>query len=158
MPLSNSPVWPKTVLKMEVYSRNNNNMCIFFVALLQSSPAPPTSEDLSPSSSPLSSAVCTVAEPSSNVNVVIERLDKEYIEIEQLVFEVIKCRKVPLKDMLTWIRFPPVTLRSQFADLVQTLPKLLANVSSFSSFSLLIGIPFILICWCISLTSWRTLT
>ena len=115
---------------MEVYS-HNIMLCVFFIVLIQSSPTPPTSEDPAPSSPPPpSSAICTVAEPSSNVNVVIERLDKQYIEIEQLVFEAIKRRKVPLEDMLTWIRFPPVTLRSQFADLVQTLPKLLANVSS----------------------------
>jgi hypothetical protein len=105
---------------------------VFFVALLQSSPAPPTSEDPASISPPPSSAVRTVAEPSNsvNVNVVIERLDKEYIEIEQLVFKAIKRRKVPLEDMLNWIRFPPVTLRSQFADLVQARVKLLASVSS----------------------------
>ena len=106
--------------------------CIFFVALLQSSPAPPTSEVPTPSSPPPSSAVRTVAEPSSsvNVNVVIERLDKQYIEIEKLIFKAIKRRKVPLEDMLDWIRFPPATLRNQLADLVQTRVKLLANVSS----------------------------
>jgi hypothetical protein len=73
-----------------------------------------------------------VAEPSNNVNVnvVIERLDKEYIEIEQLVFKAIKRRKVPLEDVLNWIRFPPITLRTQLADLVQIRPKLLANVLS----------------------------
>ncbi len=105
---------------------------VFFIALLQTSSAPPTSEDPASSSPPPSSAIRTVAESSSNVNVnvVIEQLDKQYIEIEQLVFNAIKHRKVPLKDMLNWIRFPPVTLRSQFADLVQTRPKLLANVSS----------------------------
>jgi hypothetical protein len=104
---------------------------VFFVALLQSSPAPPTSEDPASSSPPPPpSAVRTVAEPSNDVNVVIERLDKQYIEIERLVFKAIKCRNVPLEDMLDWIRFPPVTLRNQFADLVQTLPKLLATVSS----------------------------
>ena len=106
-------------------------LCVFFVALLQSSPAPPTSEDPTPSSPPPpSSAVCTVAEPSNNVNVEIERLDKEYIEIERLVFKAIKRQKVPLEDMLDWIRFPLVTLRNQFADLIQTRLKLLANVSS----------------------------
>ena len=106
--------------------------CIFFVALLLSSPAPPTSEGPAPSSPPPSSVVCTVAEPSSsvNVNVVIERLDKQYIEIEKLVFKAIKWRKVPLEDILDWIRFPPATLRNQLADLVQTRVKLLANVSS----------------------------
>ena len=115
-------------------------LCVFFVALLQSSPVPPTSEDPAPSSHPPpSSAVCTVAEPSSGVNMVIERLDKECIEIEQLVFEAIKCRKVPLKDMLNWIRFPPVTLRSQFADLIQTRLKLLANVSSIDELFFLLS-------------------
>ena len=73
------------------------------------------------------------------MNVVIERLDKQYIEIEQLVFKAIKHRKVSLKDMLNWIRFPPVTLRSQFADLIQTRLKLLANVSSIDELFFLLS-------------------
>ena len=64
------------------------------------------------------------------MSVVIERLDKQYIEIEQLVFKTIKRRKVPLEDILNWIRFPSIALRTQFADLVKTRVKLLANVSS----------------------------
>jgi hypothetical protein len=73
-----------------------------------------------------------VAEPSNNVNVnvVIERLDKQYIDIEQLVFKAIKRRKVPLDDVLNWIRFPPMPLRTQFADLVQARVRLLASISS----------------------------
>ncbi len=106
---------------------------VFFIAFLQTSPAPPTSED--PTSippPPPSLAIHTVGEPSNNVNVnvVIEQLDKEYVEIERRVFKAIKHRKVPLEDMLDWIRFPPMALRIQFADLVQTRSKLLANVSS----------------------------
>jgi hypothetical protein len=114
---------------------------VFFVALLQSSPAPPTSEDPASISPPPSSAVRTVAEPSKNVNVnvVIERLDKQYIEIEKLVLKAIRRRKVPLEDMLDWIRFPPVTLRNQFADLVQTRPKLLVNVSSIDELFLILS-------------------
>ena len=100
-----------------------------FAALLQSSPASPASKDPASSSLPPSS-VCTVCEPSNSVSMVIERLDKQYIEIEQLVFKTIKHRKVPLEDILDWIRFPPVTLRTQFADFVKTRVKLLANVSS----------------------------
>ena len=104
-------------------------MLLLFVALLQSSPAPPTSEDPA-SSNPPPSPIRTVGESSNNVNVVIEQLDKQYIEIEQLVFKTIKHQKVPLEDVLDWIRFPPMALRTQFADLVQTRVKLLANVSS----------------------------
>ena len=37
---------------------------------------------------------------------------------------------MPLDDILDWIRFPPMTLRTQFADLVQSRAKILANVSS----------------------------
>ena len=70
---------------------------------------------------------------------VIERLDKEYIEIEQLVFKAIKRQKVPLEDMLNWIKFPPLTLRSQFADLVQARVKLLANVSSIDELSFVLS-------------------
>ena len=114
-------------------------MCLF-VALLQSSSAPPTSEDPAPRyPPPPSSAVCTVAEPSNNVNVVIERLDKQYIKIEQLVLKTVKRRKVPLEDMLTWIRFPPVTLRNQFANLVHTRLKLLANISSIDELFFLLS-------------------
>ena len=114
-------------------------LCFLYVALLQSSPAPPTSEDPTSSSPPSSLTVCSpppssavhvVGEPSNNVSVVIERLDKQYIEIEQLVFKTMKRQKVPLEDVLNWIRFPPMSLRGQFADLIQTRVKLLANVSS----------------------------
>jgi hypothetical protein len=73
------------------------------------------------------------------VNVAIERLDKQYIEIERLVFKAIKRRKVPLEDMLDWIKFPPVTLRNQFADLVQTRLKLLASVSSIDELSFILS-------------------
>jgi hypothetical protein len=83
--------------------------------------------------------ICTVAEPSKNMNVMIERLDKEYIEIEQFVFKAIKRRKVPLKDVLDWIRFPPMTLWNQFAELVQAQTKLLANVSSIDELYFIIS-------------------
>ena len=73
------------------------------------------------------------------MNAVIEQLDKQYIEIQKLVFEAIKRQKVQLKDMLNWIRFPPVTLRSQFADLIQTRLKLLANVSSIDKLFFLLS-------------------
>ena len=113
--------------------------CIVHVALPESSQAQPTSKDST--SPPPSSVVRTVAEPSSseNVNVVIERLDKQYVEIEKLVFKAIKRRKVPLEDMLDWIRFPPATLRSQFAELVLTRVKLLANVSSIDELFLILS-------------------
>ena len=82
-----------------------------------------------------------MAEPSSsvNVNVVIERLDKQYIEIEKLVFKAIKRRKVPLEDMLDWIRFLPIGLKTQLTDLVQTRPKLLVNVSSIDELFLILS-------------------
>jgi hypothetical protein len=114
---------------------------VFFIALLQSSPAPPTSEDPASISPPPSSAVRTVAEPSNNVNVnvVIERLDKQYIEIQKLVFKAIKRRKVPLEDMLDWIRFPPIALKTQLTDLIQTRPKLLVNVSSIDELFLILS-------------------
>ena len=70
---------------------------------------------------------------------VIERLDKQYVEIEKLVFKAIKRQKVPLEDILDWIRFPPATLRSQFAELVLTRVKLLANVSSIDELFLILS-------------------
>ena len=82
------------------------------------------------SGSPTSS-LGTVAEPTSDgLSVVIEQLDEQYIEIEQLVFKTIKCRKVPLEDVLNWIRFLPMTLRIQFAELIQGQAKILSNASN----------------------------
>ena len=73
------------------------------------------------------------------MNVVIERLDKQYIEIEKLVFKAIKRQKVPLEDMLDWIRFLPIGLKIQLTELVQTRPKLLVNVSSIDELFLILS-------------------
>ena len=61
------------------------------------------------------------------------------MQIAKLVFKAIKCRKVPLEDVLDWIRFPPMALRNQLADLVQTQPKVLANVSSIDELFLILS-------------------
>ena len=95
-------------------------------ALLQ---FPPPSGDSTHSGLP-TSCIHTVAEPSNGLSVVIERLDEQYIEIEQLVFKTIKHRKVPLEDVLNWIRFLPMTLRTQFAELIQGQAKILTSASN----------------------------
>ena len=45
--------------------------------------------------------------------------------MESLVLETIKGRKVPLDRVLNWIRFPPTSLRTQFADFLRSQAKLL---------------------------------
>ena len=45
--------------------------------------------------------------------------------MESLVLETIKGRKVPLDKVLNWIRFPPTSLRTQFADFLRSQAKLL---------------------------------
>ena len=71
-----------------------------------------------------------MGEPSNGLSVVIERLDEQYVEIQQLVFETIKHRKVPLDVILNWIRFLPMTLRTQFAELNQGQAKILTSASN----------------------------
>ena len=94
-------------------------MFLHSTALLHSSTSPPTSY-----------YVCRVGEPINSLSMVIERLDEQYIEIEQLVFKTIKHRKVPLEDILNWIRFLPMTLRTQFAELIQGQAKALTSASN----------------------------
>ena len=60
----------------------------------------------------------------------IERLDEEYTEIESLVLEMIKEHNVPHKTMLKWIQILPMTLKSQFSELLQRNAKALCNASS----------------------------
>ena len=62
---------------------------------------------------------------SCSLEVQIDQLDEQYIEMESLVLETIKGRKVPLDKVLNWIRFPPTSLRTQFADFLRSQAKLL---------------------------------
>ena len=61
---------------------------------------------------------------------IIEKLDQEYIEIESLVLETIKVRRVPLDKVLNWIRFPPTSLRAQFANLLRMQAKVLSSTTN----------------------------
>ena len=85
-----------------------------------------------PQSIPTPSPVpmCTVGEPSGGLEVQIDRLDQQYIEIETFVLETIKIRKVPLKEVLNWIRFPPASLRTQFADLLRQQARVVSSATS----------------------------
>ena len=76
-------------------------------------------------STPSLSLVRTIGEPSCGLEVQIDQLDQQYIEIETLVLETIKARNVPLDKVLNWIRFPPTSLRTQFADFLRSQAKIL---------------------------------
>ena len=69
-----------------------------------------------------------MGEPSNGLSIVIDQLDEECVEIEQLVFQTIKRRKVPLEDVLNWIRCLPMTLKAQFGSLIQAQAKTLTSV------------------------------
>ena len=109
--------------------------CVFyqtnlhFAASLQASPGPPPSGH-PPQSSPSPSSVHTMGKPSNNLDVEIKRLDQEYIKIEGLVLETIKYREVPLRQLLNWVQLLPVTLRTQFADILRMQAKTLLDASS----------------------------
>ena len=90
--------------------------------------APPSSGH-SPQN-PNSSPIRTVGEPSCGLEVQIEELDRQYIEIESLVLKTIKFRKIPLDDVLNWIRFPPTTLRTQFAYILRQQAKDISTTSN----------------------------
>ena len=66
-----------------------------------------------------------MGEQSCDLEVQIDRLDQQYIEIETVVLRTIKIREIPLDEVLNWIRFPPTSLRTQFADFLRSQAKLL---------------------------------
>ena len=68
--------------------------------------------------------------PSCGLEVQINQLDQQYIELETLVLKTIKARKVPLDEVRNWIQFPPIKLRSQLADYLQSRAKLLSSSTS----------------------------
>jgi hypothetical protein len=69
----------------------------------------------------------------------IERLDEEYTEIESLVLEMIKKHKIPHKKMLNWIQILPMTLKSQFSELLQRNAKALSNASNVDELFLIVS-------------------
>ena len=79
---------------------------------------------------PQNSPVCTVGEPSCGLEVQIEQLDQQYIEMESLVLKTIKLRKIPLDDVLNWIRFPPTKLRTQFAYILRQQAKDISSTTN----------------------------
>ena len=81
-------------------------------------------------STPSPSPVRTIGKPSCGLEVQIDQLDQQYIEIETLVLETIKARKVPLDKVLNWIRFPPASLRTQFAELLRQQATVISSVMS----------------------------
>ena len=82
--------------------------------------------------------VRSVGEPSSGLEVQIDQLDQQYIEIETLLLETIKDHKIPLDKVLNWIRFPPASLRTQFADLLRQQARVISSVTSIDElFSIL---------------------
>ena len=95
----------------------------------QLSPLPPY-----PSPTPPLSSTTPVTEPPSSISTSLEeeikQLDEEYTEIESLVLKTLKCRNVPHKTMLEWIQVLPMTLKSQFSELLQRNAKALSNASN----------------------------
>ena len=60
----------------------------------------------------------------------IDQLDQQYIEIETLVLETIKVHEVPLDKVLNWIRFPPASLRTQFAEILRQQARVISSSTS----------------------------
>ena len=81
-------------------------------------------------STPSPSPVRTVGEPSCGLEAQIDRLDQQYIELETLVLRTIKNREVPLNEVLDWIRFPPASLRTQFAELLRQQATIISKAAS----------------------------
>ena len=81
-------------------------------------------------STPSSSLVRNVGEPSCGLEVQIERLDQQYTEIERLVLETIKARNVPLKEVVNWIRVLPMSLKTQFAELLRQQATVISSATS----------------------------
>ena len=92
--------------------------------------SPSTHPHHSPCPSHPPSPVRSMGEPSSSLEVEIEKLDQKYIEIERLVLKTIKAREVPLSDVVDWIRFPPTSLRTQFADFLRSQARLLSSTTN----------------------------
>ena len=69
----------------------------------------------------------------------IEQLDEEYTEIESLTLDTIKQRNVPHKTMLKWIQVLPMTLKSQFSELLQRNAKALSNASNVDELFIIIS-------------------
>ena len=76
---------------------------------------------------------------SSSLDKEIERLDDEYNEIKSLVLETIILRNVPHKTMLEWIQVLPMTLKSQFSELLQRNAKALCNASSVDELFIIVS-------------------
>ena len=89
------------------------------------------------------SSTTTATEPFSPVSISleeeIERLDEEYAEIESLVLKTLKFRNVPHKTMLEWIQVLPMTLKSQFSELLQRNAKALSNASNVDELFIIIS-------------------
>ena len=76
---------------------------------------------------------------STSLEEEIEQLDEEYTEIESLVLETIKQRNIPHKTMLKWIQVLPMTLKSQFSELLQRNAKPLCNASSVDELFMIVS-------------------
>ena len=93
---------------------------------IQQSPLPPRPSP-TPSLSSTTPDTEILSQKVTPLEEKIERLDEEYTEIESLVLQTIKLREVPHKTMLEWIQVLPMTLKSQFSELLQRNAKALSN-------------------------------
>ena len=71
-----------------------------------------------------------MGEPSCGLEAQINQLDQQYIEIEALVLKTIKVHEVPLDQVRNWIRFPPTSLRTQFAELLRQQARSILSAAS----------------------------
>ena len=95
------------------------------------SPTPPLS-----STTPATETLSPIA---TSLEEKIKQLDEEYTKIESLVLQTIKDHKVPHKTMLGWIQVLPMTLKSQFSELLQRNAKALSNASNVDELFIIIS-------------------
>ena len=81
----------------------------------------------------------TLSPIATSLETKIIHLDEEYTEIESLVLQTIKLRKVPHDTMREWIQVLPMTLKSQFSELLQRNAKALSNASNVDELFIIVS-------------------
>ena len=123
---------------MNLYPTETESCEIPNSSLTRRSPLPPRPSTTPPLSS-TTPATETLSPIATSLEEKIEQLDEEYTEIESLVLQTIKDRKVPHKTMLGWIQVLPMTLKSQFSELLQRNAKALSNASNVDKLFIIIS-------------------
>ena len=117
------------IVQSEFYNLDNiiTSTIFKFTAISQASSLTSTANQRTPINSPVS----TVVVPSATVDLEmsIRQLDRELYKIKRQLFRTMKQREVPLEEILDWIKFPPLSLRTHFAELTRVLFNPLPTVS-----------------------------